>query len=212
MSHPSIERLLTVHGLRLSGLAPVDVIAGRHQLDPAAVERTLADAEAGGLARQRGGTMPGWMLTPKGRRADTELLADELDAAGEGVRAVVDEAYRAVRRLDGRMRRLRTDWDTRDTTTYRRNDHIDAGYDTALVGRLAALHAEATPIRTGLAAALDRFTGYGPRFDNALANVVAGRVDWFTHPLIDSYDTVWFELHEDLLATLAVERSKEDMF
>jgi hypothetical protein len=42
--------------------------------------------------------------------------------------------------------------------------------------------------------------------------VVAGQVDWFTHPLIDSYDTVWFELHEDLLATLAVERSKEDMF
>ena len=27
--------------------------------------------------------------------------------------------------------------------------------------------------------------------------------------MIDSYHTVWFELHEDLLATLGIERSSE---
>jgi hypothetical protein len=27
--------------------------------------------------------------------------------------------------------------------------------------------------------------------------------------MIDSYHTVWFELHEDLLSTLGIERSKE---
>ncbi|MDQ1375434.1 MAG: hypothetical protein QOJ09_2772, partial [Actinomycetota bacterium] len=28
-------------------------------------------------------------------------------------------------------------------------------------------------------------------------------------PLIDSYHTVWFELHEDLLSTLGIERGSE---
>ena len=39
--------------------------------------------------------------------------------------------------------------------------------------------------------------------------VEQGDTDWFTKPLIDSYHTVWFELHEDLLATLAIERARE---
>ena len=37
----------------------------------------------------------------------------------------------------------------------------------------------------------------------------AGEKDWFTKPTIDSYHTVWFELHENLLATLGIERGKE---
>ena len=30
-----------------------------------------------------------------------------------------------------------------------------------------------------------------------------------TKPMIDSYHSVWFELHEDLLATLGIERGSE---
>ena len=36
-----------------------------------------------------------------------------------------------------------------------------------------------------------------------------GDTDWFTKPTIDSYHTVWFELHENLLATLGIERGQE---
>ena len=36
-----------------------------------------------------------------------------------------------------------------------------------------------------------------------------GETDWLTKPIIDSYHTVWFELHEDLLATLGLERGHE---
>ncbi len=50
----------------------------------------------------------------------------------------------------------------------------------------------------------------GRRLDNALARVQAGDFDWFTTPVIDSFHTVWFELHEDLLSTLGIERSKEE--
>jgi hypothetical protein len=154
--------------------------------------------------------MTGWLLTPEGRAVDAVMVADELVAAG--VRPAVEAAYDRVRRLQPTMLRIRADWEWTDTTTYRSNDHTDAGYDAALVDRLAALHHEAAPAWIDLAAVLDRFLTYGPRFDAALTSVQTGRFDWFTQPLIDSYHTVWFELHEDLLVTLGIERSKEDMF
>ena len=57
--------------------------------------------------------------------------------------------------------------------------------------------------------ALARFGGYRGRLSNALARAREGGVDWVTRPVIDSYHTVWFELHEDLLATLGRTRSAE---
>jgi hypothetical protein len=39
--------------------------------------------------------------------------------------------------------------------------------------------------------------------------VLEGQPEWFTKPVIDSYHTVWFELHEDLLCTLGIERASE---
>jgi hypothetical protein len=37
--------------------------------------------------------------------------------------------------------------------------------------------------------------------------VQAGDAAYFAAPMIASYHTVWFELHEDLLATLGIARS-----
>jgi hypothetical protein len=210
MSHPSAERLLTLHGLRLSGLAPADRLAGRYSLPPAVVDELLADACAEGLVRHRDRPTTGWILTPEGRQADARLLADELRSAG--VRPAVEAAFHDIRRLSERMRHIRTDWETRDPARYGRNDHSDVVYDAGVIERLVELHHDAAPVWARLAAALDRFGSYGPRFEAALTKVRAFDVDWFTHPLIDSYHTVWFELYEDLLATLGVERSKEDMF
>jgi hypothetical protein len=210
MSYHSAERLLTLHGLRLSGLAPADRLAGRYALAPEVVAELLAGAADQGLVRHRDRPATGWILTPEGRRTDARLLADELRSAG--VRPVVEAAHAHVRRLGPTMARIRADWETRDPERYGRNDHTDAAHDASVVARLVELHSEAAPVVARLAAALDRFGPYGPRFEAALTRVQANEVDWLTHPLIDSYHTVWFELHEDLLSTLGVERSKEDMF
>jgi hypothetical protein len=210
MPHLSAERLLTLHGLRLSGLAPADRLAGRYSLPVVMVDELLADARDEGLVRHRDRPMTGWILTPEGRHADAGLLAAELRSTG--VRPAVDAAFLGIRRLSLSMQRIRNDWETRDPARYGRNDHSDVVYDASVIGRLVGLHREAAPVWTRLAAVLDRFGTYGPRFEAALTRVQAHEVDWFTHPLVDSYHTVWFELYEDLLATLGVERSKEDMF
>ena len=79
-----------------------------------------------------------------------------------------------------------------------------------MIERLGALHAEVEPICADLTASLDRFGGYGARLLGcARSRSQAGDGDWFTKPMIPSYHTVWFEMHEDLLSTLGIERGSE---
>ena len=89
------------------------------------------------------------------------------------------------------------------------NDHSDTDYDATVIGRLADTNDAIQPICADLGALLARFGGYTDGFGNSLAKVQAGEQEWFTKPIIESYHTVWFELHEDLLATLGIERQSE---
>jgi hypothetical protein len=45
------------------------------------------------------------------------------------------------------------------------------------------------------------------KLQTALDNIRAGQTMWLARPLIDSYHTVWFELHEELI--LATGRTRE---
>ncbi len=89
------------------------------------------------------------------------------------------------------------------------NDHRDATYDVRVVADLARLQGQAEPLLDDLAGALDRYRPYGPRLRHAVDRVEAGDGRWFTKPVMPSYHTVWFELHEDLLSTLGLDRSAE---
>ena len=87
------------------------------------------------------------------------------------------------------------------------NDHRDAAYDAGVVDDLARLQRRADPVVDELAGTLARYGGYGPRLRRAVEHVEAGDGDWFTKPSLPSYHTVWFELHEDLLTTLGLDRT-----
>lgn len=71
------------------------------------------------------------------------------------------------------------------------------------------MHAQVVPLLDGLGRALERFASYAPRLGFALDRVHAGSTDWVDKATIDSFHTVWFELHEDLLATLGRDRASE---
>jgi hypothetical protein len=60
-----------------------------------------------------------------------------------------------------------------------------------------------------LAACVERYGSYGDRLDAAIDRARSGETAYVDRPLVDSYHTVWFELHEDLLATLGLDRSQE---
>jgi hypothetical protein len=168
----------------------------------------LDELVADGLATYRDGKISGFSLTRAGRERHARDLAAELDAAG--ARAAVEDAYRRFLQLNHDLLSICTAWQLREGPEEPTvNDHADAAYDASVVERLASLHAEVEPICADLAATLDRFDGYGPRLAHALERVLAGDGDWFTKPMIPSYHTVWFEMHEDLLCTLGIERGSE---
>jgi hypothetical protein len=77
------------------------------------------------------------------------------------------------------------------------------------IERLRAVHHEAIGATEELAVELERMRSYGPRLAAALERVERGEREWVARPLIDSYHSVWHELHEDLLLTLDVDRSAE---
>lgn len=89
------------------------------------------------------------------------------------------------------------------------NAHDDATYDWSVVDRLERLHERAGPRVRRVARDLPRFTHHDRRLRHALSRVVDGDHDWFTSPRIDSYHTVWNQLHEDLLLALGRDRADE---
>jgi hypothetical protein len=206
MSDPTT--LLVLHALRLRSFAPTGEVAARFGLDPVGVEAVLEECRRCGWVTYRDGRVSGWSLSTEGRKEGERLLAAELD--DRGVRAAVEEAYERFLGLNGELLAICTDWQVVEVDGEAvLNDHSDPDRDRDVLDRLDRLHRDALPIAEELAGLLERFTGYGERLATAVERVRGGDADWLTKPMIDSYHTVWFELHEDLLATLGRQRSQE---
>jgi hypothetical protein len=208
MSRPSEARLLVLHGLRLKGAAELDVLADAVGLPATEVETLLHALGHDRLVEHRSGPLTGWMLTTAGRAEHARLVGAEVDATDS--RQVVTDVYRRFRALNAEVLTTCSRWQVRDVAGAPvRNDHSDASYDARVVADLERLHRQAGPLLDDLAATLDRYRPYGPRLSHAVERVSAGDGDWFTRPVMPSYHTVWFELHEDLLTTLGLDRTSE---
>jgi hypothetical protein len=197
-----------MHGLRLKGFAEATAVGEAVGVAEADAKPVLDQLVADGYVTYRDGKLSGFSLTKDGRAEHARLLAAELDETG--VRELIDAAYRQFLVLNTQLLSVCTEWQLREIDGESTiNDHSDGVYDAGVIEKLAELHAEVEPICNDLGAALARFGGYGPRLTHALQRVRLGDTDWFTKPMIASYHTVWFEMHEDLLCTLNIERGSE---
>ncbi len=154
------------------------------------------------------GRLTGWILTESGRALGEQLLSAELDETG--TRADVQHSYRRFRDLNRPFLGVCSDWQVRNIDGLDRpNAHDDPAYDRAVVKRLSELHNQVVVVLQSLSARLERYGWYEGAFDNALRRLNDGDRDYFTKPLKRSYHSIWFELHEDLLATLNLNRASE---
>jgi hypothetical protein len=64
------------------------------------------------------------------------------------------------------------------------------------------------PIVEAAATQLPRLNAYSTKLIAALDKIKAGDTAWLTRPLIDSYHTVWFELHEELIGAIGMTRKE----
>ncbi|WP_327090897.1 transcriptional regulator [Nonomuraea sp. NBC_01738] len=208
MTHTSSPDLLALHAVRVTGFADIPVLAARFGLDPAETKELLYDAEAYGWVEHTSfaGT-GGWSLTERGRTENERRLAAELTRAA--AQPEVSDVHQAFLPLNARLQRACTDWQLRPTPGDRLavNDHTDAAWDGGVLDELTAIDRALAPLAGRLAAVLTRFAGYDTRFTAALSRARAGDAGWVDRTDVDSCHRVWFELHEDLIATLGLTRA-----
>jgi phosphohistidine swiveling domain-containing protein len=197
-SMDSADQLALLRAIRLKG---------RASAEDAASASGIADAEglvlelltAGLLKAMRGA----YVVTPEGREVLDGLLADERARADE---PAVLAAYEAFTPINDQFKALASDWQSREGEV---NDHADASYDAEVMGRLPAIHTQVSAIVADLAAQAPRLAVYDTRLATAAEKVAGGDSDWLLKPLIDSYHTVWFELHEELISLAGRTRIEE---
>lgn len=204
-THTSPGDLVVLHTLRCAGsLSLQRVTALVAPLVTVDVEDVLLSLGAAGLVAHSGGAFGGWRLTDEGRAADAQRIAAELREAG--ARADVESAYEAFLPLNQPVLDLCGTWQIRSLgPPLVLNDHSDRVYDGRVLAMLSAANTDALQLCTGLAARLHRFSSYGTRLASALRRAKDGEQDLVTDGP-DSYHSVWLQLHEDLLATLGLQR------
>lgn len=189
---------LVMHAVAIRKHAAPEAIVPVAGLPAERVEAALALGVAKGRLAAAGER---YVLTPAGRlmldgeysRYCGELRADARFAAGY-------ERFEVVNR---ELKQLITDWQTMEVGGKRvANDHSNEEYDGRILDRLGDLHERFEPILNGLVACAPRLAIYRQKLEAALAKAEDGDIAWVSDARIDSYHTVWFELHEDLLRLL----------
>ena len=166
--------------------------------DPATEEG--AGLVADGRATIRHGRL---VLSPAGRvAADAACRFDHPERT-----PAVATAYEHFLVRNAELIQVCNDWQVRPGNVA--NDHIDTTYDWTVIDRLAAIDDRTGPMIRRLGREVAEFDGYRPRLRGARTRVENGERDWFTSPRIDSYHTVWMELHEHFLVGLGIERGAE---
>jgi len=196
--------LLALHGLAVKKSGTADDVAAVMDMAPKDVADALEHAQAAGEVVGARGI---FMLTPVGRA--------RLDAAYPAEFATLREepgfgkAYERFETVNRRLLDLMTRWQTvtRAGATIE-NDHSDPDYDAAIVDELGELGERAEKILSDFIQVVPRFSVYRDRLAAAYDKVLAGDFQYVSAVRIDSYHTVWFEMHEDLLRLLG--RTREE--
>ena len=155
-----------------------------------------------GLAMTKG---PVTMPTQRGTAVVSALLRLPPDGKEE---REIDKLFDGFLPVNRRLRDVCSAWQTRPDGTP--NDHSDGGYDDTVRDRLDEVHSAIGPILRRMAAAQPRLAGYRPRLQEALDKFDDGEPNWLASPLVDSYHTVWMQLHQELILMLGLTRADDE--
>jgi hypothetical protein len=206
----SSPELLTLHAVRLKGMADDADVAARFGLDLTLARELLLDFQAfGWITRVEFVGTAGWTLTESGRSENERQLAHELAASDSN--SSIRHAFLTFLPYNDRLLRACTDWQLRPTggDPLAVNDHADKEWDKRVLSTLSTVSDKLGTICQELGERLARFQGYDDRFMAAFSRAEQGELSWVARPRVDSCHTVWMELHEDLIATLGIRRGAE---
>ena len=196
-----------LHTLRCIGVAGEERAAEASGLEVGETRIHLRSLSDRGLVTLDLGPFGGWGVTEGGRTTDEELARSELDSIDSRIHVL--RSYESFLGLNPGLLGTCGEWQMRRFgSTPMLNDHTDPDYDAKVLSRLIRIDASAQRICADLASRLMRFGLYGTRLTIALERALGGNIAYVTDRL-DSYHSVWFQLHEDLLVTLGISREEE---
>lgn len=197
---------LILHGLAIKKYAGAEDIAGITGVNPAEVARYLAEqVEKGRIVANN----EKYSMTPTTRVAlsgDYSRHYWQLRHNAQFVRA-----YEDFEKINISLKQLITSWQVMEVQgSAITNDHSDEAYDSKVIDRLGALHERADRILAVLTSQLPRMQIYRDKLTKALEKAEDGAVEWVSDARTESYHTLWFELHEDLLCMMGRTRDERD--
>jgi pyruvate, orthophosphate dikinase len=199
-----VDPFVLMRSIALLGMAADTRLATVLSIPVDAVSKAVEALPSGHVGR----SARGLQLTPDGKNwLQAQLAAERLriDAARANC------LYEQFAEMDMVLKRVIAGWqvrevDGRDVI----NDHSDADYDAAMRARLWAVHHKAAPLIDDILALAPRLALYRARLGRAAAAVDAGDGTMIASPFKDSYHTVWFELHEELMHLAGRDRATEE--
>lgn len=191
-----------LHVLRLKGIVASDALPGMVDHPADAVEAAVDGLASEGLVtRRETPRLTGWALTPAGRDRHAEAIAAQRD---EEVVSALTPLYERFLALNSRVKELSTSWQQLA------RDEAAGRWDA--IEQLGEVNDEAAAIVHAIAEHVQRFRSYERRLVAALEALRGGDERFFTGVTVDSFHTVWFECHEDLIQTLGRDRVEEGSF
>jgi pyruvate,orthophosphate dikinase len=193
--------------LLIKGTCTLEQLSESLDAGAAGVGALVEELSGSGLAETIGSDV---RLTAQGKLAAADAFANqrsEADIDDERAPRLLDEFHA----LDVRMKDIVTGWQVRDVGGKQvLNDHTDTEYDARLLKEMSRLHDDAVGWLRSLACApIPQLGVYGNRLGRALEAARNGDQRYVASPRVDSFHSVWFELHEHLIRLTGRKRSDE---
>jgi predicted transcriptional regulator len=195
------RELLVLQAIRLKGRATVDGIGTATRLDSDTITNQLKNLIGASLVVERSNGR--LSLGPEGKTHLYELLDDERASLEP---SDIELVYARFLPMNNEFKAVVTDWQQRAGQP---NDHNDPTYDASVLTRLGAIDEVLHDLLGDIAVMVPRLSTFQHRFAHAIGRIRAGDTKWFVHPQHDSYHTLWFELHEELILLAGRSRDAE---
>ncbi len=198
------EATLVLHALAIKKHATAEQLAEATGVPLERVRAAIVQAVATGRASEARGK---YLLSPAAQMA---LRGEYAKAYGE-LRDDRDfvAACDGFERINVELKQVVTHWQTMSVGgRVVPNDHSDPDHDAKILDRLNAVHERVDEVLQRLAQGEPRFGHYQAKLLAALERAEAGEHRWVSDATIESYHTVWFELHEDLLRVVGRRREE----
>jgi pyruvate,orthophosphate dikinase len=181
-----------LRAIQLKGMASITALAEIFSTSADMLQPVIDQLGAYVVAGQRG-----FRVTPAGRQwLDAQLALERqgVDAAAVAVNLGEFTTF------DIEFKGVVTSWQLRSVDGQQvPNDHADAQHDATVLRQLGDIHARVLQLVAAVAKHVPRLQHFSQRFARAHHLLSNGDHSMVASPLKDSYHSIWFELHEELL-------------